>query len=309
MRILYICDKETFDTKMSRVRFHGIAALAKIADVTYSGVGWDNWNLELTVDENIDKIYSETNLDWIIAYRPMEIKGIEFSKVKKCVRYNEMWNVRMTKAEIRHSGADLVVCHHLNDVKKYHEVDTKFVNISHCAEKTIYKDYGLKKEYDVLLTGAMSRHYPFRKRLKKAVRALKSNGFKCKVLSHPGGNLKKSRGATLIEYAKELNKSKIALTCSSKYKYRLGKYCEIPMCGAILAGDLPDEDEEFFKKFMLVIGTDDSDEEIVKKISDCIKDEDRLERLRIEGLKMNSDYTQEDYAKRLLKELEDFDES
>ena len=41
---------------MSRVRFHGIAALSKIANVHYSGIGRGDYNANLTVQENIDNM-------------------------------------------------------------------------------------------------------------------------------------------------------------------------------------------------------------------------------------------------------------
>ena len=52
-----------------------------------------------------------------------------------------MYDVKWTMKEIRESGAQLVICHHLNDCEKYqrgalaHLPDVKFVYIGHCAEK------------------------------------------------------------------------------------------------------------------------------------------------------------------------------
>ena len=47
-----------------------------------------------------------------------------------------------------------------------------------------------------------------------------------------------------INYAKIINQSKICISCTSKYKYRLGKYIEIPMCSSVICGDIPYEDVE-----------------------------------------------------------------
>jgi len=305
MKILYLCHKHTYDTKMSRIRFQGIAALAKIADVVYSGIGWDNWDTNFTVDENIEDIYNGDKPDWIIMYKPLGLEGIEDTKVKKCLRYNEMWDIKGTKKEIYDSGADLVICHHLNDIPKYKDVPlVSFVNVPHSAEASVYRDYGLEKDYDVLLTGAVSSHYPFRARLKKIINQHLKKKAKCKILGHPGGDLRKLHGETLDGYAKELNKAKIVLTCSSKYKYRLGKYIEIPMCGSVLAGDLPDDDQDDLESFMLVLNTTDTDEEIVDKIMSVLHDTQTRENMIQRGLFWSERYTQERYAKRLLKELE-----
>ena len=53
MNILFLCKRKTFEMKMSRVRFHSIQALSKIANVHYSGIGWEDYDKNLTVQENI----------------------------------------------------------------------------------------------------------------------------------------------------------------------------------------------------------------------------------------------------------------
>jgi hypothetical protein len=300
MKILYLCNKNTYDTKMSRVRFHSIDAISKITDLTYSGVGWSNYDESLTVQENVNRIYGSNSPDLIIGYKPLDLKSFASVNVPKCVRYNEMWDIGWTNKEISDSNADIVICHHKNDMKNYQKIEDKMINISHCADSAIYKDYGLEKKYDVLFTGAVGRHYPFRQRLRKVIPKLKEHVV-CKVLGHPGGNLNKSRGFVLEDYAKLINSSKIALTCSSRYKYRLGKYAEIPMCGSIVAADLPDEDQDFFKKFMLVISPKMNDEEIVDKILNCLKDEEGMKRKILEGIELNKEYTQEKYAERFVR--------
>ena len=46
--ILYLVNHKTYTSKMSRVRFHGIHALSKKCNLTYSGLGWDNYDSKLT---------------------------------------------------------------------------------------------------------------------------------------------------------------------------------------------------------------------------------------------------------------------
>ena len=72
MNILYLCNRKTYLTKMSRVRFHGIAALSKIANVHYSGIGWSDYNINLTVQENINNMNKK--FDIVIVYKPLELK-------------------------------------------------------------------------------------------------------------------------------------------------------------------------------------------------------------------------------------------
>lgn len=307
MKILYLCDRNQFETKMSRVRFHSMQAIGKVSELIWSGRGWENYDDAKAVQENIDIIYGGSQPDIVVAYMPLNL--IEFDKIKpvKCIRYNEMWDRQKTTDEIIRSGAQLVICHHLNDIKNYrHLSSVKFVNISHCAEKSIYKDYELPKTTDVLLTGAISRHYPFRYRLRNIVLQHLSSKVKCKVLGHPGGDLTNAHGVILDGYAREINQSKITLTCSSAYKYRLGKYTEIPMSGSLLAADLPNEDHDFFNKFMLVLDPKDSDENIAKNIEEYVNDDGKRDALIKKGMELNKNYTQEKYAERFIKCCEDF---
>ena len=307
MKILYLCDKFQYDTKMSRVRFQSMQAISNVSELVWSGRGWDNYDDTKPVQENIDKIYGNSQPDIVIAYKPLNL--IDFNKIKplKCIRYNEMWDRQNTTNEIVKSGAELVICHHLNDMPNYkHLSSVKFVNISHCAERTIYKDYELPKVNDVLLTGAISRHYPFRHRLRNIMLQHLASKVKCKGLDHPGGDLTNIHGAILDSYAKEINQSKITLTCSSGYKYRLGKYVEIPMSGSLLAADLPNEDHDFFKQFMIVLDPNSSDENIAKQILEYVNDDGKRNELIKKGIELNKEYTQEKYAERFIKVCEDY---
>ena len=75
---------------MSRVRFHSMDAIAKVSDVVYSGLEWDNYDASKTVSENIDSIYGGDKPDIVVAYKPLELKGFKDVDVPKCMRYNEM---------------------------------------------------------------------------------------------------------------------------------------------------------------------------------------------------------------------------
>lgn len=311
MKLLYLCPRRFYDTKMSRVRFQSMEAVGKISDLTWSGRGWDGYDNQKTVQENIDRIYGNDTPDMVIAYKPLELVDFHKTKTPKCLRYNEMWDKKWTTKEIKQSGADFVVCHHENDMPHYMKLDASMVNISHCAEKAIYKDYGLEKEYDILLTGAVSSHYPFRGRLRNLMKNSRLKDLvRCKVLSHPGDPglpYDQIKGAVLNRYAMELNKSKISLTCSSRYKYRLGKYVEIPMCKSLLAADLPNEDQDFFKQFMLILDPAMTDDQIIDTLIDHVRDDAKRMKKVEAGYRINhEEYTQEKYAERFVNAIEEF---
>jgi hypothetical protein len=107
----------------------------------------------------------------------------------------------------------------------------------------------------------------------------------------------------LSDYARLINRSKITLTCSSRWKYRLAKYVEVPMCASMLAADLPDEDRAFFRKFMLVLDPEDPDGEIMDRLVRFALD-DRLREQKVRaGLRLCKEFTQEHYADRLIRAI------
>lgn len=306
MNILYLCNKKTYDTKLCRVRFVSMTALSKLVHVKYWGTGWDSYNSDLCVQENIDKL--EKKYDLIISYKPLEFKGISNVKIPLCIQYNEMFNKNSTLNEIINSGCKLVVCHHLNEAQEYSKMNipnVKFVYIGHCAEKTIFKDYGYEKEYDVLIAGYINNVYPLRMRLYNILRMLKFKGYKCNIHPHPGYDLHDAHtNRYLKEMAVEISKSKIVLTCSSYFRYRLGKYVEIPMCGTALCGDVPKDGADDYNYVINIENM--SNNEIMETIIEYLENSEKLNEKIEAGLDFTSNYTYEHYAERLLNEINVF---
>ena len=54
-----------------------------------------------------------------------------------------------------------------------------------------------------------------------------------------------------IDFAHAINSTKICITDSGAPNSRFGKYVEIPMCGIVVAGDIPGEDQKNFEKFVI----------------------------------------------------------
>ena len=213
------------------------------------------------------------------------------------------------------SRADHIICHHENDFYRYaklaanYKKGIKLYHIAHCAEQTVFKDYELPKKYDIFLGGAtngisiLGKHYPLRDRM-IGILGKMSKSYECRLYRHPGYNLAEaSSNKYAIDFAREINQSKIAVTCSGKPKSRFGKYIEVPMCGTALAADLPEEDQENFNKFMIEINMDMTDEQIMNKLAYYLdNDEERL-KLVSSGLEWSKNYTHEKYAERFMNHL------
>lgn len=307
MNILYLVKKNTYLTKMSRVRFHGMEALKEIANVHFSGIGWDDYNNNKTVQENIDAMGKK--FDIVIAYKPLDLKEFKNVNIPKCIRYNEMYNIQWTLREIKESGAQLVICHHLNDCLQYRSFkikNVKFVYVGHCAKQSLFKNYNLDMKYDILIAGFISPHYPLRNRFIKLLPKLREK-FKVHRHPHPGYDLKDaSTDRYLLEMACAINKSRITLTDTGLPRSRYGKYIEIPMCEtSALCGDLPDDNADDYG-FVIEVNNNMSDQQIIDKISYYLENEDkRLQKVE-KGKIFASNYTQKHYAKRLLEKIESF---
>lgn len=310
--IMYLVDNKLFTTKMSRVRFHAIETIAKYVDVIWWGPGWDNFDANLDLDNNLKKINKK--IDLIFAYKPLGIKGFADVKIPKCISYNEMWDVPATLQEINGSQADLIICHHQNDMVAYSDMlkriskPVKLIHIPHCAKKEIFYDYKLDKKIDILLCGTIGdpKHYPLRNKLVNVLKKINPK-YNCQIYKHPGYIHSDSyTDIYLVDFAKALNSAKICVTCSSKYKYRLGKYVEIPMCNSVLAGDIPAQDEEEFNKFMIEINNNMTEEEIVKILESYLTNETLLNKKKQLGYEWSLKYTQEYYSKKFIEEVNIF---
>ena len=68
LNILYLVNKKYFLKKLARERFLSIDAIGKISNVTYSGIGWDGYNNNNTVSQNIKNININLGKKWNLIY-------------------------------------------------------------------------------------------------------------------------------------------------------------------------------------------------------------------------------------------------
>jgi len=304
LRMIYLCPKHYYQNKMSRVRFHQIEAIAKQVDMTWTGPGWNGYDINDTVQANIDK----KDADLIIYFDHLAVKDLAKTTVPRCIMMNEMHDPNGDRESalniFRNSDPQIIICHHKNEMDDpyFDEFGGRMHNISHCADHSIFKDYGQPKTVDVLLCGSLSlEKYALRRRFIGIIDRLKTLGYKAAIHQHPGGRMSDAHtNRYLIEFAKDISSAKICLTCSSTLRCCFSKYVEIPMCRSLLAGDLPGERHEFFKSFMLVIDPTDTDDAIVGKIETYLKDEALLQAKTDKGYQESLQFTMDHYASRFL---------
>ena len=109
--------------------------------------------------------------------------------------------------------------------------------VPHSASPDFLLTYNEQPENAIFFSGAVNHHYPLRLRMK----ALSDSGVYPIVFSpHPGyhcnfdyeTNTSVGRG-----FARKINHYRAAFTDSSRYKYAVAKYFEIPATGALLLAD------------------------------------------------------------------------
>ncbi len=310
--ILYLCDRYFYEQKMSRVRFHSMEAVGKISNVVWWGPNWEGWQ-EGGVVKNIQNLDME--IDLIVVYKPLDM-GNDWNgiNIPICLRYNETYDQEWTKREITDSNASLVIFHHENDlygnIEDYRKMmpNIRFEYVPHSAENTVFKEYPeVEKDWDVLLVGALGytskvgQHYPIRDRMAGLLNSFPKKYKVGRYNRPPGRSGEAYKNGPAIEFARAINSTKICITDSGAPKSRFGKYVEVPMCGTVIAGDIPNDDQENFRKFVIEIDTHMSDEQIISKIVNHLEDLEKLNNMRNIGLNWSKDYTQERYAERFLR--------
>jgi hypothetical protein len=310
MRILVFWDKKTWETKMSSVRRHGINAIARYpgVELKMSGPGWPGF-------KNCRYVEKKFKPDIILWYKPLDMGGYNRVNAPRSIRYNELWDKKWSKKEIEKSKSSLVICHHFNDIERYKGVLDpkvfKLIHNPHCSEVEIFKDYELEKDIDVILVGTMAPRscYPLRYKFgHKVKQELKRRGVNFKTYKHPGYRIK---GLTKIDnqvkrYAKMISRAKIAVTDASDFHYALAKYTEIPLCRTALCGDIPRENEEWYKKWVISVDKDNNAVQIADVICHWLEN-DRWKKKADLGYKLNMECRkQEDYARRFVAICQDY---
>ena len=129
-------------------------------------------------------------------------------------------------------------------LKWYPEFKDKLVWFPFHVPIHVFKDYKNEKIYNLLMMGAMDqRYYPLRKKIFDKLKDEK--GFQ--YYQHPGyGAVDKGDGVILTgaAYAKEINRSKIFLTCDSILHFPLLKYFEVLACNTLLLAPSSQELED-----------------------------------------------------------------
>jgi hypothetical protein len=170
--------------------------------------------------------------DYKSEYRPF-IRGLKGLRVPHGILMHDL-HYKGSKRNflIQQEKPALIFCHYRDAFFKWFpEHKDRFVWFPHHVPNDIFRKYNTPKDISFLLIGALYPHiYPFRHMI--AQQFHRDPRFVHYL--HPGYGIA-GKGMTGVNYAKEISRAKIFLTCDSIHHFPLLKYFEAPACGTLLA--------------------------------------------------------------------------
>lgn len=167
-------------------------------------------------------------------------------------------------------------------IQIYPEFIGKMEWFPHFVQTEIFRDYGMKKDTNLLMMGAVSDIYPLRKKIIKSYEGNPDFVYH----KHPGYRNFRIDEENLLyigeSYAKQLNRAKIVFTCPSVFQYPVIKYFEVLACKTLLLaptfGEL--EDLGFVPDYHFV---PINEENFMEKASYYIANETEREKIAEQG--------------------------
>ena len=152
--------------------------------------------------------------------------------------------------------------------KKIMSTKSRYVNTQR------FKDYKLDKKYDLLIYGSRGDFYPLRVKLKNILTKLRKK-YKVKIIGQTGG-LEKMNVCN-EKLSQIINQSYLTVATTGKIaSIPFFKYNEISASNSFLLGDIPEDYRELYEGNIVEVTLEMSEEEIIKKIDEALKDKDKL---------------------------------
>ncbi|WP_299092527.1 glycosyltransferase [uncultured Metabacillus sp.] len=165
-----------------------------------------------------------------------QIVGLEKVNIPKGMIFHDIsYKIQERKEYVKKNKIDFIFPHYRDAfLRWYPELAHRLVWLPHHVNIEVYKDFQLPKTINWLIMGAIVRHiYPLREIMLNTMK--NQPGFV--YHPHPGyTEVQNVNSGSLIgdDYAKEINRSKMFLTCNSVYGYTLMKYFEVLGCNTLL---------------------------------------------------------------------------
>lgn len=254
MKVLFIVNRSVYENRMSMNHNTIMTWIEKEYDVVDKSelANRDIKKYDIVVNDTTVEEFSEV----VTNYKGKKVLVGKFRQ--------DLWQLYESKERNIDSEYDFVILRY-DDKKTVNGLlcpEVKKYYIPHHQDYDMFKDWGLEKEYDMILFGNHSfrKLYPFRWKMFKMLRREMCNNDKytVKYIPHPGytdASAKKAiRGA---ELSKEINKSWLCL-CTSESHGPYGKrnnpmdswyskYMETSLSGAVVIGTMSTQAREIYQ--------------------------------------------------------------
>ncbi|MGG2016161.1 glycosyltransferase family protein [Bacillus sp. S10(2024)] len=206
------------------------------------------WNEDGDISNILNTIHFKP--DFILIYlfdteaNAPKITGLRNLKIPYGIYIEDLHhNPAKTYAAIKHENVEnIFTCYRDAFHKFYPDFSDKIKWFPHHVNTEIFKDYGQKKDIDMLLMGAViPYYYPLRCKILETYQ----NEANFIYHGHPGyRNIDNEEIQNVFvreSYAKEINRAKLFFTCNSIYGYTILKYFEVLACNTLLLAPSSDE--------------------------------------------------------------------
>lgn len=281
LKILYVTRDES--TWVFRGPHHFRQELARVADVHFAHRSGSIKSLLSQAPFRPDLI--------MLHMQPLDaspaVEGLDQTTIPKAIYVED---VHYRSADIvrfvRSNDVRYVFCPYREHFHRYlSEIGDRFRWLPHCVAPAVFRDYGLRKEIDLLMMGqVVAMYYPMRKAALDRFKG--KDGFV--YHGHPGYVSVADDDPRFFvgaRYAREINRAKMFITCGSKWHLPVAKYFEAPACkSCLIAPGGPDfADLGFVDGKTFVACTVDDFEE---KVAAYLEDSAARKRVAAEGYEM-----------------------
>jgi hypothetical protein len=167
------------------------------------------------------------------------------------------------------------------------------------VDADIFRDYGLRKEYDVIIYGSLAPSvYPFRSRVCNLLTA--SSQFKIVHVKLESADYEAAICGERL--ARRINQSRLGLATTSNFDYLVEKYFEIPACRSVVLGNMNSQGRAIFGNYYVHIEDQMTDRQILGVIGDALADQSKLQMVADKMYSvMQSSYTLTENERKLFE--------
>lgn len=198
------------------------------------------WNKSADIGDILKQIGSQPDFVFINEFEETNspsISGLSSLTIPHAVNMHDLhYNIDTRKVSLNREKIKYIFSYYRDKFYEwYPEFSQGLYWLPHHVNTEIFRDYGLEKDLDCLMIGAVHEGvYPLRYKILNHMQTLPGFVYH----GHPGyRDIREDEKEEVFageKYAREINRAKIFLTDNSIYSYPLAKYFEVLACKTLL---------------------------------------------------------------------------